>query len=302
MIRYNNVSVSITEDNVRKFRTSVAVLLLMSMVLSACSKEKVEETEPSASSSAVAVVGSYDYLVDEAITPVVDAEYIIYCPDYDDPNYESSCVIPVDAYNYVIASILDFIDDRAMDVDTTDYIGMDSSSGLEKFISDGKTKDDLAVGFIDITGDGIAEMFIVAMDDEIGHPILELYSYNEDYGIRSLIHGDDQHKYYLLNYMEIYCESTEPGKEYLATFYVDYNLCLEFGMAYRIINKDGVDHLWETWSEGDLTSDPTPNSATFDLGSMNDTWNAEEYRSARDQYRNSLYRFQTLTLLSEYTI
>ena len=301
MIRYNNVSVSITEENVRKFRTSVAILLLISMVLSACSKEKVEETEPSESTSAVAEVGTYDYLVDEVI-PVDDLEEAALAYDYTGMNFEDDCYIPENAYNFVIDSILDYFDARAAGDNSGDYVGMVEPSGIEKFISDGGTKDDLAVAFVDVNGDRVAELIIVSLAEDYGYPILEMYSYEERYGVHPIVHGNDNLKYYLLEYNMLFCDSTEVGSQYVIEYYFDDNCDLVLSFSYYIYSIDGVDHLCQTWAESGILSNPADSDNAFDFGSMNDGWNAESYREEQDYWIANQYEYRNLIPLSDYMI
>ena len=275
----------------RKIRVSVALLLLMSMILSACSGEETVETETSETTEVIESAGDRNYLVDELSDVQISAYY-----DTED-DWVTDYTVPSDAFDFVVDSILNYIDKNA-----DSYIGWTEDSGIDEFMENGGTKDELAAAYVDANYDGVAELAILDLTDRYGYAILEFYSYDSTYGLHPIVHGNSQCKYYLDTYADLYCYSTEPGREYIGEYWFNSNCTLTMGSAYYLVEIGGVKHLCMTWDEEYLFSDDITDNNILDYGSLNDTWNQDTYNSAYRDFADYPYSYDEIISLSSYNI
>ena len=269
-------------------RTSVAILLLVSTALSACSREESVQTEPSETTVATEVEDDREYLIDR-LPNVTATEY------YEDESW-SDPVIPTEAYDFVVDSIIDRFDDPDAEKGAYPYIGWTDDSGIDEMIAEGRSTDDLAAAFVDVNNDGVCELLILDISDPVDFAIIEMYSYDSDFGIHPILHGNEQHRYYLAQYMTVYDVCTEPGSECICEYWFSWEGTLCLSSAIYVVEIDGVDHLCEAWSEEYIMSSDITSDNVYDYGPL------PAYYDALGEISDDLYVYYDMIPLSDYRI
>ena len=266
-------------------RSSIAILLLLSMVLTACSREEEVEAVVSETTEASEGYVAREFLLDQEVVTV---------PDYVEP----TSYTPVDPYEFVLDSILDYVDSSTAE----SYIGMGDVSGIKQLVTSGNSKYDMAVAYVDVTGDGVNEMLILDLTDSVAYAILELYTYDEEYGIHSILHGNEHARYYLTQYMNIVCMNDETDCPYIANYWVDQDNYMFLMESYYTAMLDGVEFYYESWSEELIGSTDTSNDFVRCFGPVSDSEASEIVESYIIDLFSDLYSYPDYVRMSDIAV
>ena len=294
----------VLEDPVKVIKKTTAALLLLSIALSGCSV-KTEEEE-----TAFSEVSSTRETEETSQISVAEPEVLL--PEEPDPviapnvaagmDWEEDLLVPTDAYNVVIESILNYIDNYdPADPDLT-YIGKGEHSGIEEMILEGDPYNGIGFACVDIDYDSVAELAIVDLTDGYGLMVMELYSYNSDYGIHPILHGYSNDRIYMCDYGYLrkrYVDTDTFSDEY-HVFTGDRSYTAFIEGYYTVRLSDGV-HLVNTSYENMLFSTDINSYYVIDYGVVSEYdiyVMLEEYE--KDIYTDYPYNYTTITPLFEF--
>lgn len=280
----------------------LASLLLISLFVTGCSnKEKTVVTtseETSEETSATSEEHRREYLMDnlsrdEAGMIVSDMGYI----DVSDMDYDEDRMIyiPTAAYEQVIDSIVSYTLSGGNAAEGNTYIGQTDNAALDEVMLDDDPLDRIGVGYLDVDYDGVAELFILDLEDPLGYRILELYFYDPQYGIHPSIHSGGFSDYYMTPYEWLFEINYNPANGYMAEYYWGLGGIPELCSAYYNVEIDNEVHTCVTAYSSWIGSSDTANLCVSDEGTdpglMTDFYNSCRYQEADYGTIRPLVRF-----------
>ena len=286
-------------------KKTIAAMLLLSTLISGCSvKDDEQETVSSDASETQETAGTTaasNMPLTEPMAPAPDSPVVARMSDAV-PEEEAELNIPSDAYNVVIDSILNYIDNYdPADPDLT-YIGKGEFSGIEEAILGGDPYNDIGYAYVDVDWDNVAELAILDLTDDYGYMVLELYSYNSNYGFHPIFHGYSNDRYYLYfggylrkRYVD---EDTMSYESYIFTDTRSGTMFMEG--CYTMRMADGL-HFLTTYYEDHVFSSTIDSYYVNDLDIVSES---DVYYMFEGfvgyEYTEYPQHYETITPLSEY--
>ena len=281
---------------------TIAALLLLSTLISGCSVKEDERETVSSDVSETQETTVATATSTEPMAPLPEPVAVRMSEGLPETEAGNELVIPTDAYAAVIDSIINYIDNYdPADPDLT-YIGKGEFSGIEEAILGGDPYNDIGYAYVDVNWDNIAELAILDMTDGYGFMVLELYSYNSNYGIHPILHGYSNDRVYLSTWGYIVRsfidEDTMSVRSY--AFTDDRHGTMFIEAYYTVRAEDGV-HLVNTSYEDRIFSTSFDNYYVLDYGVLSEYEIYEELEYYESYtYTDCPCHYGTITPLSEY--
>ncbi len=280
----------------------IASVLLISMCISSCSR--VGETVASSSDETTEVTtqtSARDNANEISSVYSVGDSYYYSNVDTSNMEFKDDLYVPTMAYGIVIDSIVEFIENGGIYASGNTYIGKQDNSGIGYICAYESPWDDIGIAYLDLNYDMVAELAILNLNDGMGYPILELYAYDSRYGVRSILHGTNDDRYYCLSYDSLYRVYVGNESSMFCNYYWDYpEAGIQFLDGYYTAEYQGQTHLFLAYEEEYLgTTDP--NSAYVeDYGLAEDADNIDLINGDVWIAETNMYEYPSITPISEY--
>lgn len=285
----------------KRIRRILASALIISTVLSGCSDaDKIKETEPTEEEETRVVSGDHNRLYIADQLPSYDDYEQEPWSDTDGMVMRDELYVPLNEYQMVASAIVDYINNGGSAVDGNTYPGKDEISGIDELIEEGDPLNNIGVGYVDLDYDGIGELAILDMNDDLGYRVLELYAYDREYGISNVFSGWSQLRYYCSCIGTAYRIDTTSGSAVYSEFTFGNNKIMYMSYSYYIIPVYGVDYLYGSYSEAYIGEDDLSLPGVLEYGPIGDADVDDMINTYYNDISYQAYSYWHVTPLSEY--
>ena len=287
----------------KSIRRIVALTFLISLLISGCSaKEEPSESTTEETPTETTEELDREYLLDDTPRrePIPDSYYDIDVSgmDYNEMTYT---YVPTDVYEELVGYITDYIDAGGDSVEGNTYIGREDRAALDEVINYGDPYSDIGVAYEDLNCDGVCELLILDLNYGAGYRILQVYTYNPEYGVCPVLHSTYSSSYFLTPYGWLFVEDYSGNNEVIAEYYLDSNSQMRLVQAVYLAEVNGVEHVFSTSYENYIGSIEADGEYVCDLNSLYDNWSSDQiWNDKIEECRYEEYDYNYIIPLSNF--